>query len=332
MSATRTLHWLGEYVECIDAKLGEMFPSDPATTLERAVADSLSGGGKRVRAVLGLLWCEMFSGDYRPAIPAAVAYELAHASALVQDDIIDSSEMRRGTKSIVSKYGLSQAILASDLLLFNVPKLIARYDTLESRRLAKLFDLVGEACRGATWGEFLDLEMAKSEMVSEVEYEGMIRSKTATLLSAPCASGAIIGGAPEEGSMLAYRFGECLGMAYQIQDDTLDLVGSEEALGKPVFNDVRAGKKNIVLIHCLSRCSGEERDFLASLFNRSGEYAEREKSMARDILQRHGSVSYARSRALHYVEQAKRVLGMAKECKAKSSMLELSDYLSERYY
>jgi geranylgeranyl pyrophosphate synthase len=332
MSATRTLQWLGDYIECIDAELEKMFPKDPATTLERAVVDSLSSGGKRVRAVLALLWCEMFSGEYRAAIPAAVAYELAHASALVQDDIIDSSETRRGSKSIVAKYGLSQAILASDLLLFNVPKLIAKYDALESRRLAKLFDLVGEACRGATWGEFLDLEIAKSDHASEMEYEEMIRCKTATLLSAPCASGAIIGGASEEGIHLAHRFGEWLGMAYQIQDDALDLMGSEEALGKPVFSDVRAGKKNILLIHCFGRCSEAERAFLASLFQRTGEYDEKEKSKARGILQRHGSVSYAHSRALHHVEQAKRVLAMTRECQAKNSLLELSDYLAERYY
>ncbi|MHB1908037.1 MAG: polyprenyl synthetase family protein [Nitrososphaerales archaeon] len=105
-----------------------------------------------------------------------------------------AAKIRRGTKSIVSKYGLSNAILASDLLLFNVPKMIAKYDDrLESSKLSKLFDLVGEACRAATWGEFLDLEMARrADNVSELQYEEMVRSKTASVLSAPSASGAIV--------------------------------------------------------------------------------------------------------------------------------------------
>ncbi|MDH2901584.1 MAG: polyprenyl synthetase family protein [archaeon] len=336
MLATERLNWLGRYVESIDVKIAQLFAQNPTSALERAVADSLSNGGKRVRAVLGLLMCELFSGEFEEAIPIAVAYELAHASALVQDDIIDASELRRGTRSIVSKYGLSNAILASDLLLFNVPKMIAKYDKLESSKLAKLFDLVGEACRGATWGEFLDLEMAKREDgVSELEYEEMIRCKTATLLAAPSASGAIIGGASEEETNLAYKFGEWLGMAYQIQDDALDLFGNELTLGKPIFTDIRAGKKNLILIHCLNHCTEKERKFLFSLFNRIGEYDQDEVSKARAILEIHGSLRYSRKRSTEFVQEAKRLLvntGTSKAPQARSSLLELAGYISERYY
>ena len=281
----RKLDWLTEYFDCIDKEITAIFPRSPTTTLERAVVDSLSSRGKRVRAVLALLWCELFSDDYGAAVPAAIAYELAHASALVQDDVLDASDMRRGENSIVAKYGLSNAILASDLLLFYVPKLIAKYYALESRKLSKLFDLLGEACRAATWGEFLDMEIAlrNSNDLSELDYEEMIRSKTSALLAAPCASGAIIGGAPEEGVTLAYKFGEWIGMAYQVQDDTLDLMGDKETLGKPIFTDLRTGKKNIVLIHCLNHCSEEERKFLASLVNRNGEYDQDEITRARQI-------------------------------------------------
>ncbi|MDG6924369.1 MAG: polyprenyl synthetase family protein, partial [Nitrososphaerota archaeon] len=169
--------WLEEYVDCIDSQLSELYLGRPqssrTTTLQRAAADALSTGGKRVRAVLALLWCEAFSGDYKRAIPVAVAYELAHATALIQDDIIDHSDLRRGKESTVAKYGLSKAVLASDLLLFHVPKMIAGYGDLSSERLCWLFDLVGESCRATTWGEFLDLEMAAAGDgdVSEKEYE-----------------------------------------------------------------------------------------------------------------------------------------------------------------
>lgn len=330
--AANSLDWLKPYVESIDSELSSLFPKDSSIELERAASDSLSGGGKRVRAILALLWCETFSGEYRKAIPAAVAYELAHASALVQDDIVDFSNLRRGTQSIVAKYGLQTAILASDILLFNVPKMIAKYDTLESARLARLFDLVGEACRNATWGEFLDLELAARHQVSEADYENMIRSKTATLLAAPAASGAIVGGASDEQVALAYDFGEWLGMAYQVQDDTLDLIGSESVLGKPVFTDIRAGKKNIALIHCFKRCTEDERKFLNSLFNREGEYSSSEISKARSILESHGSVKYAKARSKYYLDRARSTLEKINDSEAKRSLSKLSEYLAERYY
>jgi len=332
MTVTESMPWLKEYLDAVNSQLEELNPSPRSTAIESAAADALSLGGKRVRATLALLWCEVFSGDYRPAVPLAVAYELAHASALVQDDIIDHSEVRRGTESIIAKYGLPTAIRASDLLLFNVPKMVAKYRTLESGKLARIFDLVGEACRATTWGEFLDLEMARGKEVTIEDYEEMIRLKTSTLLSAPCASGAIVGGASNEQSSLAGRFGEALGMAYQVQDDTLDLIGDETALGKPVFTDLRGGKKSVILIHCASHCSGDDRDFIASLLNRSGPYGDDEISRLRRLIEESSSVEYARDMVLRHTREAKAVLSSVHESKAKSLLLELVDYLATRYY
>jgi len=332
MSVPESMSWLGRYQGAVNAQLEELFPPPQSTTLETVAADALSGNGKRVRATLALLWCEAFSGDYLPAIPLAVAYELAHASALVQDDIIDRSDMRRGRESVVAKYGLSNAILASDLLLFNVPKMVAKYDHLESVRLARIFDLVGEACRATTWGEFLDLEIARGTEVTEQEYEEMIRLKTSTLLSAPCESGAIVGGASNEQSEVASRFGEALGMAYQVQDDSLDVIGDELTLGKPVFTDLRGGKKSILLIHCAAHCSNDDRKFIMGLFNRSGPYADSEVSRLRGLLEKHHSLEYAHERVLRYTREAKGALGSVPESGARSSLLELTDYLSTRYY
>ncbi len=270
-------------------------------------------------------------GDYRPALPLAVAYELAHASALVQDDIIDNSDLRRGKSSIVRKYGLSIAILAANLLLFNVPKKMAEYGSMGGESIAKLFDMLGESCRAATLGEFFDLELAKSAEVSEAEYENMVLLKTASMLGAPCAGGAIVGGAAEGEVSLAYKFGEQLGIAYQMQDDILDLVGDERSLGKPVFTDMRGGKKNIVLIHALKNCSEEERDFLNRLFGRH-DYEQEEITGARAIFRKYGSIDYSLGKVSGHLTEAKRSLKSLRENKASKALLELSDYLSKRYY
>ena len=324
--------WLLEYVDAVNVELQELYPKPGKTDLEKAAADALSVGGKRVRAALALLWCEEYSGECKPAVPLAVAYELAHASALVQDDIIDHSETRRGAKSIAAKYGLTTAILASDLLLFNVPREVAKYQTMDSRRLARIFDLVGEACRATTWGEFLDMEMAGGTEGTEKDYEDMIRLKTSTLLSAPCVSGALVGGATEEQAELAGRFGEELGMAYQIQDDALDLVGDETTLGKPVLTDLRGGKKSVILLHCLNHCSGDDRNFILGLLNRSGPYGAEEVTKLRSLIEENGSLEYAKRRVMVYSDRAREIAGLAPDTVARSRLLELTDYLASRYY
>ncbi|HUK79611.1 MAG TPA: polyprenyl synthetase family protein [Nitrososphaerales archaeon] len=324
--------WLLEYVDAVNVELQELYPKPGKTDLEKAAADALSVGGKRVRAALALLWCEEYSGECKPAVPLAVAYELAHASALVQDDIIDHSETRRGAKSIAAKYGLTTAILASDLLLFNVPREVAKYQTMDSRRLARIFDLVGEACRATTWGEFLDMEMAGGTEGTEKDYEDMIRLKTSTLLSAPCVSGALVGGATEEQAELAGRFGEELGMAYQIQDDALDLVGDETTLGKPVLTDLRGGKKSVILLHCLNHCSGDDRNFILGLLNRSGPYGAEEVTKLRSLIEENGSLEYAKRRVMVYSDRAREIVGLAPDTAARSRLLELTDYLASRYY
>ena len=326
-----TISWLKAYQEPVDLELSALYRPARATALENAVTDALSAGGKRVRATLALLWCEAYSGDYTRAIPLAVAYELAHASALIQDDIIDHADLRRGKLSIVAKYGLSNAILASDLLLFNVPKMVAKYSELESKRLARIFDLVGEACRATTWGEFLDLEMAREDGWAEEAYENMIRLKTSTLLSAPCASGAIVGGADDEQVSIATRFGEAVGMAYQVQDDTLDLVGDEAALGKPVLTDMRGGKKSLVLMHCASRCSDDDRRFIFGLLNRSGPYSTGEVGRLKGLIEACGSLEYARSRVAQYTNEAKEALTKVPPSKARAMLEDLTDYLASRY-
>ena len=332
MQVPVNVSWLLEYVDAVNAELQELHPRPGETALERAAADALSTGGKRVRATLALLWCQVYSGEYRPAVPLAVAYELAHASALVQDDIIDHSETRRGERSIAAKYGLTTAILASDLLLFNVPREVAKYQSLDSVRLARIFDLVGEACRATTWGEFLDMEMAGGTEGTEKDYEDMIRLKTSTLLSAPCVSGALVGGASEEQAALAGRFGEELGMAYQIQDDALDLVGDETTLGKPVFTDLRGGKKSVILLHCLNHCSGDEKKFILGMLNRSGTYRADEVAKLRGLIEKTGSLEYAKGRVMNYTDRARETLASAPDTAARSRLLELTGYLASRYY
>jgi geranylgeranyl diphosphate synthase type I len=210
--------------------------------------------------------------------------------------------------------------------------MMAKLEGLETLRLAKVFDLLGEACRAATWGEFVDMDMTGKSVETEEAYEEMIRLKTSGLLSAPSASGALVGGATDEQVAVATKFGVELGLAYQIQDDTLDIVGEESALGKPVLTDLREGKKGLALIHCLNRCSKDDRDFVLGLLNRRGAYLQEETSRLRGILEKHGSLDYANEKVLRHTAAAREILGPLAENRAKSRLVELTDYLSARYY
>jgi geranylgeranyl pyrophosphate synthase len=306
-------------------------------SLERAVAEALSGG-KRVRAVLALLWCEVVSGDFTAALPVAAAYEFAHAAALVQDDIVDGSETRRGEDSIVKKYGLRSAILASNVLLAYVPREISEYgesNPNEGGKLAKLFELLGDSYASAVLGEFLDLEMAENRDASESDYEHMIGLKTGALIGASSASGVVVGGRAGSDRLVdvAYRFGESIGMAYQVQDDLLDIIGDEKVLGKPVFADIRGGKKNLVLIHTTQLCTAEEREFLTGISANGGiRLEEPEIERARGLFNKYGSIGHARKVASGYVERAKSLLDTLEPSEARGRLAELCEYLTDRKY
>ena len=131
---------------------------------------------------------------------------------------------------------------------------------------------------------------------------------------------------------VAYGFGEWLGMAYQVHDDILDIIGDEGTLGKPVFADIKGGKKNIVLIHALERSSEDDRRFLRELLGRKGGFTDSEVVRVRDLLSEHRSVEYAQQVAASYAENARRLLETTEVGATRSKLLELSEYLSSRKY
>ena len=235
----------------------------------------------------------------------------------------------------MNRFGLRSAILASNMLLAQVPREIAEYGTQNpaGETLKKLFELLGESYAGSVLGEFLDLEMAGRSNVDEEEYESMIRLKTGALIGASSASGVIVGGGLGNGKVVsaAYGFGEYLGMAYQVQDDLLDVIGDPETLGKPVFTDIRNGKKNVVMIHTLEKCSEDDRRFLRRLLEGNETIEASQIGRARDLFVEYDSISYARSVAANYVDKAQEVLGSVKLGETRK-LLELSDYLAARNY
>ncbi|MEE9585519.1 MAG: polyprenyl synthetase family protein, partial [Nitrososphaerales archaeon] len=256
---------LSRYIKLVDTALTEITQKNSG--LDEAVKRAILSSGKRVRPVTSLLMCEIVSGDYAPALPVAVAFELAHTASLVQDDIIDNSDTRRGKPSIYAQFGLEKAILTSDLLIFEIFNQLAEYEqwNLTAKRMYMLLKMLGDSSKAATVGEDIQLDLDKKEEVSEEEYFEMVRKKTGALIAAPAASGAIVGGASEEGVDTAFRFGMKLGVAYQLQDDLLDMLGRPRDMGKPIFKDLESRNCNLVIIHALENASDSERKYLLGL-------------------------------------------------------------------
>ncbi|MEM2905886.1 MAG: polyprenyl synthetase family protein [Candidatus Bathyarchaeia archaeon] len=318
------------YIDLINARLDEV-AGEQSHGIQVAARYALAGGGKRIRPLLAVLACEAVCGDPRPAIPVAVAYELAHTASFIQDDIIDRSDRRRGQPSVWALWGVEGGILVSDLLIFEIFGLLTEYERLNlpPRALYRLLELIRDSAKDAAVGEFLDVALRKKRTVTVEDYLEMVRLKTGALLAASAAAGAIVGGASTEQVEAIYDFAERIGCAYQIQDDVLDVMDDEGKTGEASFMDPN-GKGNIVVVHALMNGSRSETAFLKGLLRRRV-ISRDEAGQARAIFRRLGSAVYARGLADRLAEEGRALLSSLRPSRAKDALVQLS-YLAVRRY
>jgi geranylgeranyl diphosphate synthase type II len=209
---------------------------------------SLEMGGKRLRPVLLLLSCNMFSDSVENAIPAAIAIEVFHNFTLLHDDIMDKAEVRRNRPTVHKKFSENSAILSGDVMAF----LSYRY-LLESKseNLNEVIELFTKTAIEVCEGQQFDMEFENRLVVDENEYIEMIRLKTAVLLACGLKAGALLANAGTDVANKLYEFGINLGLAFQLQDDLLDSFGLQESFGKKIGGDILANKKTFLSIKAL---------------------------------------------------------------------------------
>ncbi len=327
------LSWSIEYIDAINAEILSVC-GEESTVFDQLILDSVSGS-HRTRAVIAMLWCEAISGDYLSAVPIAAAYEVAHAAALVEDDIIDESREKHGSNTLSVKYGIPRALLVSNALLFYAPTFIAKSARLseDSILVARLLDLLGNCGRLTARGEFLDLEMSQMSEVSVPIYEKMITMKTGALVGAASASGALVG-MKEFDSLVfeaAYSFGESLGAAYQILDDLQDYLGEADQMGKPSMTDLRNRKISLPIIACLQKADQADRDFLKTTLVSHSPISTNEAERTKSLILHYGADKYCRAEASKFVTKAEASLSKLNEnSSAKQRLAETIQFLSTR--
>ena len=238
--------------------------------VDETFAPRPGSSGKRLRPLLCLLVTEAAGGPMERAMPAAVALELLHNFSLVHDDIEDNSATRRGHPSVWKVWGVPQAINVGDGLfaLTHLAMVGLADQDMPPKRALKAIRAFDAACVALTEGQFLDMDFETRVDVTLDEYLHMIRSKTAALIRVACRLGALIAGAPPETVTHYARFGEYLGLAFQIQDDWLGVWGEEAVTGKPVGDDIRQRKKNYPVAYALGQLSTTGDPRLADLYRR----------------------------------------------------------------
>lgn len=230
------------YRSCIEQSLADyldQFKDEPQKALYDAMRYSLLGGGKRLRPILTLEFCRMCCGDWQKALPFAMAIEMIQTYSLIHDDLpaMDNDDYRRGKLTNHKVYGEAMAILAGDALLTDAFGCAAAAD-IPGKDVAQAISLlaVNTGSYGMVGGQVLDIQSENRQLTEDEVLDVQIR-KTSALINAACVLGVIAGGGSEEQQEAASRFAGTLGLAFQIRDDMLDVIGTQEELGKGVGTD-----------------------------------------------------------------------------------------------
>ena len=299
--------------------------------LSKDVRDAMETGGKRLRPVLVLMACEAVSGQYTTSVPAAIAYEFAHEASLVQDDIIDDSDLRHDKESVHKARGKATAILISDLMIFEIFDQLAKYgeSDLTKKKMAGLMSYMTRAANLTIKGEYLEVEMSKRSIISEQDYLEVAGLKTGSLLAAATASGALIGGGSRRIVEAMYRFGYNLGIAFQIRDDILDISGDSVKLGKPIMKDLQNNACNIVLINALEKADPYRQNLINSLLYKRWFGLSEVKDLLR-ILRESKSINYASRLVEQFTTESRKCLGVLRESATKDRLTSLTYMLETR--
>jgi geranylgeranyl diphosphate synthase type II len=278
----------------------------------------LNLGGKRLRPVLTLMTTDIFNGDYKTALNAALSIEVFHNFSLVHDDIMDDAPLRRSQATVHEKWDINTGILSGDAMLIMAYQLFETYDAHIFQALAKLFSKTAlEVCEGQQY----DVDFETRKDVTIPEYLKMIEYKTAVLVGAAMKMGAIIAKASEKDQNNIYEFGKNLGIAFQLQDDYLDAFGDPKTFGKQVGGDIIENKKTYLYLKAFEYSNEADKEILEHIFSSNPEDIANKIITAKEIFESSGSAEATKTAIKAYTNKAFTVLESLNISEEKKDLL-----------
>ena len=325
------MDFITPYARLIEQRLQTLNWPDSPESLYEPQRYIIRNGGKRIRPIFTLMACGLCGGKTEDALPAATAVELIHNFTLLHDDIMDQADSRRGNPTVHIKWDVSTAILAGDGMFVNgLSELLYYSDKLnDTNKYSRLNRIFLDAIRLVCEGQALDMEFADRNDVTTDEYLHMIGGKTAQLLSASLRMGGIVAGASENELDSLNTFGMSAGLAFQIQDDLLDVIGDPEKFGKIPMGDIRECKKTYLMLLTLERCSIEEREILNNWLQKK-QLTDDETDAVMQYFKKYSVMDTASELMNQYYEKAKESLKPFADSKYKADLLNVLIYLQNR--
>lgn len=309
---------LEEYRSAFMAHLERESKVKEPVNLYEPISYILNLGGKRLRPILTLMSADIFEGDYKTALDAALAIEVFHNFSLVHDDIMDEAPLRRGKQTVHGKWGVNTGILSGDAMLIYSYQLLESYPDPIYKQLMQLF---GRTAMAVCEGQQYDVDFEDRDNVTIPEYLLMIQNKTAVLVGAALKMGAIIVGGPRGEQDLIYDFGINLGIAFQLQDDYLDAFGDPESFGKQLGGDIIENKKTYMYLKALEQGSAVQVKELGHLFSVKPENTVDKIATAKELFLETGAVAATLREIEAYTDKAFSILEMLSVDGPKKNML-----------
>ena len=294
-----------------------------------AAAHLIIHGGKRLRPYLVLKSCKVLGGKQSDAMAAASSVEMIHNFTLVHDDIMDNDEMRHGVPTTHKKFDMPLAILAGDVLYSKAYHTISAKSNLSTNHTSQLVKKLSKACVEICEGQVDDIKLAENKRIpTEQEYIKMIEKKTAVLFEVSCAMGAICAKKKPKDVKNLSSFGRNLGIAFQITDDLIGIMGDSKITKKPVGNDIREGKKSLPILLAIRKAKGKDKQKIIKVFGKANA-SKKDVQTAVNTIRSLGIEEVVRRKALGYANKATKSLDSYSGSNAKE-MISLLDFVVKR--
>jgi geranylgeranyl diphosphate synthase type II len=291
-----------ELAACVEEGIAHLPLEIEPIGLYKPIRYTLTEGGKRLRPLLMLMAYNLYKEDTQRILPQAMAIEMYHNFTLLHDDVMDRADMRRGKPTVHKVWNENTAILSGDTMLLLACKLMQQQTDLDKR--AQVMDLFIKTALEIDEGQQYDVDFETRNDVSEEEYIEMIRLKTSVLLACALKIGAILGGATPEDADALYAFGEKTGLAFQLQDDYLDVYGDPKVFGKKIGGDILCNKKTYMLINALRLADAGTRKELEGWLQKTDFEPEEKVKAVTEIYTRTGVKELCQQRMEAYHREA----------------------------